>query len=335
MLCRCFPCAHFRAYHRCVSNLERTAPKDTGLAAHAAFPRVRVCIHCRTLLGPKEACDGGPKHHVVDLGNHGDRLTLLNEVWGPPSVRRRAKQLAKAGGGGVGLGSLFEGCGGGGCDGCGGLSLDGEALAVIGIILIAVVVVVLLVWLVMKIIEWVRAYQNRPKPNGGVVRPASLGRKAGPYGTVVGTPAMLAPASGTACVAWALDLRSKRFLGTDLMLRDAETAGFEVKLDDGTTARIPGGRIRIEGPHKRIDRDDATNLELFVQTLAPNDNPEDEGLDPFPYDVVEEVVVKPGDRVRLFGDFDREVDPNAAAGYRQANVIVVPRDVPAVRIEPA
>jgi hypothetical protein len=334
MPCPRFLSTHFHAYDRHVSNLERTAPNDTGLAAQAAFPRARVCIHCRTLLGPKEACDGGSKHQVIELGERAGRLTLLNEVWGPPSARRRAKQLAKAGGGGVGLGSLFEGCGSGGCGDCGGVSLDGEALLVIAVILIVGIAVVGLVWLIMKAIEWIRAYQNRPKPYGGVVRPVRLGRNAGPYGTVVGTPAMLAPASSTACVAWALDLRSKRFLGTDLMLRDAETGGFDVKLDDGTMARIPAGRIRIEGPHKRIARTDATNLELFVQTLAPNDDPEDEGLDPFPYDVVEEVALKPGDRVRLFGDFQREADPNAAAGYRQANVIVVPRDVPALRIEP-
>ena len=267
------------------------------------------------------------------MSNRAGRLTLLNEVWGPPSARRRAKQLAKAGGSGLGLGSLFEGCGGG-CDGCD-AALDGEVVVVIGVILIAAVVVVALVWLVMKIIEKVRAHQNRPKPNGGVVRPASLGRQAGPYGTVVGAPAMLAPASSRACVAWALDLRSKRFLGTDLMLRDAETQGFEVKLDDGTTARIPRGRIRIEGPHQRVDRDDATNLDLFVRTLAPNDDPEDEGLDPFPYDVVEEVTVKPGDRVRLFGEFHREADPQAAGSYRQANVILIPKDVPALSIESA
>lgn len=257
---------------------------------------------------------------------------MLNEVWGPPSVRRRAKQLAKAGGGGLGIGSLFEGCGG--CDGCGPGAIDGEAIAVVAIILLVAVAVVGLVWLIMKIIERVRAYQNRPKPNGGVVRPASLGRRAGPYGTVTGTPAMVSPATATACLAWALDLRSKRFLGTDLMLRDAETRGFEVKLDDGSTARIPEGRIRIEGPHRRIDRDDATDLNVFVETLAPNDDPEDEGLDPFPYDVAEEVVLRTGDRVRLFGEFQREVDPASAGGYRDAKVLLLPKDVPALRIEP-
>jgi hypothetical protein len=316
-----------------VSQLE---PQSAILASQSSFPRLNVCIDCRTLLGPKEYCDGGPKHRVVALTNRGGRQTLLNEVWGPPSIRRRAKQLAKAGGGGAGVGGLLEGCGGlDACGGCEGASGGGEILAVIGIILIAVVVVVLLAWLIMKIVEWIRAYQNRPKPNGGVVRPASLGRRPGPYGRVIGAAAMLGPATSTECVAWALDLRSKRFLGTDLMLRDGETAGFEVQLDDGTTARIPKGRIRIEGPHKRLSRDDATNVDLFVKTLAPIDDPDDEGLDPFPYEVVEETVIKPGDRVRLFGEFAREVDPNAAAGYREAKVILLPKDVPALRLEPA
>lgn len=320
-----------------MSQLDSSSSKNAILASQSSFPRVNVCIDCRTLLGPKEACDGGKKHRVAALGNREGRLALLNEVWGPPSIRRRAKQLAKAGGGGAGLGGIFEGCGGGcdACTGCESASIDGEIIAVIGVILIAAVVVVALVWLGIKIVEWIRAYQNRPKPNGGVVRPASLGRQPGPYGTIIGTASMLAPATSTACVAWALDLRSKRFLGTDLMLRDAETAGFEVQLDDGTIARIPNGRIRIEGPYRRMSRDDSTNLDLFVQTLAPNDDPQDEGLNPFPYDVVEETIVKPGDRVRLFGEFSREADPRVSAGYREAKVILVPKDVPALRIEPA
>lgn len=316
-----------------MSNLEPTTSNNSSLASHAAFPRAQVCIDCRTLLGPRESCEGGPRHRVVSLGNKQGRLALLHEVWGAPSVRRRAKQLAKAGGGGLGLGSLFEGCGGG-CDGCGSAAMEGEVIAAIAVILLVAVAVVALVWLIMKIVEWVRAYQNRPKPSGGILRPASLGRRPGPYGTVTGNPVMVSPASATACLAWALDLRSKRFLGTDLMLRDAETRGFEIKLDDGSTARIPEGRIRIEGPHHRIDRDEATNLEEFVKTLAPIDDPEDEGLDPFPYDVADEVVVKPGDRVRLFGEFQREADPTMSGGYREAKVFLIPKDVPALRIEP-
>jgi len=314
------------------SALEPRGSGGAPIVSRASFPRVRVCVQCRTLLGPNEACDGGPKHQVVDLGTKQGRGALLNEVWGPPSVRRRAKQLAKAGGGGLGLGTLLDGCGG--CDGCGSGAIDAEFLAVIGVILIAIVAVVALVWLLMKIIEWVRAYRNRPIPNGGIVRPPSLGRKAGPTGVVVGSPAMLAPASATACVAWAIDLRSKRFLGTDLMLHDAETSGFEVKLDDGTTARIPTGRVRLEGKAARLRRSDAEGVESFVFDLTGLDDPEDAGLDPFPFDSVDEVVLKPGDRVRLFGEFERDVDQDAPGGYRGGGaVILTPKGVPALRVE--
>jgi hypothetical protein len=301
------------------------------IAQRASFPRARVCINCRTLLGPKEQCDAGPKHRVASLGTKEGRAALLTEVWGPPSVRRRAKQLAKAGGGGLGLGSILEGCGG--CDGCSSAAIDVEFLAVIAVVLVVAFAAVAVVWLALKIIEWVRGYMNRPKPNGGVARPPRIGRKTGPTGVVRGEARMLAPATGASCVAWALDLRSTRFLGTDLMLHDAETGGFEIVLDDGTTARISSGRVRLEGQSERRDRSDVGTVEAFVKTLAANDDPEDEGLDPFPFDAVDEVVVRPGDRVQLFGDFEREVDPDAPGGYRGANAVLVPKGVPALRIE--
>lgn len=301
------------------------------LVSRASFPRVRVCVDCRTLLGPQEACDAGPKHRVVSLDTKKGRATLLTEVWGPPSLRRRAKQLAKAGGSGIGTGSLLEGCGA--CDGCGLGESAGHFLAVVAVVLAVAVAAVAVVWIVAKTIEWVRAYLNRPKPNGGIVPPPALGRKAGPSGVVIGAAGMLAPATGTSCVAWALYLKSTRFLGTDLMLHDAETSGFQVKLDDGTTARIPMGRVRLEGRAERRNRSDAENVDAFVKTLAPNDDPKDEGLDPFPFDAVDEIVVRPGDRVQLIGKLEREADPDSPGGYREANVVVVPAGVPALRVE--
>ena len=317
-----------------MSSTSLTAPKgskEAALAPRATFPRARVCIDCRTLLGPKETCDGGPKHRVTSIETPTGRNALRTEVWGPPSVRRRAKQLAKAGGTSLGAGTIFEGCSG--CSDCGGVALEGEFIVVVAVIALIAAVGALLYWIVVKIVEAVRAYQNRPRPNGGITKPPSLGRKAGPTGVVIGQTNMLAPATGKQCVAWALDLRNERFLGTDLMLHDAETSGFEVKLDDGTLLRVPGGRIRLEGPKKRVDRSDAPSLETFVQTISPEDDPEDEGLDAFPYDTVDEVVVRPGDRVRVFGALEREVDPDVPGGYRAPNAVLVPKDVPAFRVE--
>jgi len=307
-----------------------TMPRAEGakIAPRAAFPRVRVCIDCRTLLGPKEACDGGPRHRVTSLDTPEGRNALRTEVWGPPSVRRRAKQLAKAGGTSLGAGSIFEGCGG-----CGDAAIDVEGLAIVAVLALIVAAGVGIYWLIAKAYEAIRAYQNRPRPNGGITRPPSIGRRPGPSGVVTGQTGIFAPATGTACVAWALDLRNKRFLGTDLMLHDAETAGFEVKLDDGTTLRVPGGRIRLEGPKERVDRGDAPPVDGFVATISREDDPEDAGLDPFPYDTVDEVVVRPGDRVRVFGELEREVDAAAPGGYRASNVVLVPKGVPALRVE--
>lgn len=313
------------------TSLTTSKANQASLATRAAFPRARVCVDCRTLLGPKEACDGGAKHRVVSVETPAGRNALRTEVWGPPSVRRRAKQLAKAGGTSLGAGTLFEGCTG--CSDCGTLALEGEFVAIVAVIALIAAAGVAIYWLIAKIVEAIRAYQNRPRPNGGITKPPSLGRKAGPSGVVIGQTGMLAPATGTSCVAWSLDLRNKRFLGTDLMLHDAETSGFEVKLDDGTTLRVPGGRIRIEGPKERVDRSDAPPVDEFVQTISHEDDPEDAGLDPFPFDTVDEIVVRPGDRVRVYGELEREVDPEAPGGYRAPNAILVPKGVPALRVE--
>ncbi|UQA60179.1 hypothetical protein [Polyangium aurulentum] len=306
------------------------APAPGTKRSLAAFRRARICIDCRTLLGPDERCDGGLAHRVTSLETPEGRAKLVDEVWGPPDARRRAQQLAKAGGGGLGLGSVLEG----GCGGCD--AIGSEAFfAVIAIVIVAAVVIGV-VWLVMKIVEWIRAYMNRPKPHGGLKRPASIGRR-GAISGVVQWPAKLdAPATNADCVAWALDLRCKRFLRADLMMHDAETAGFEVKLDDGTTARIPAGRIRLEGPAERLDRSDAPELEKFVKTLAPDvQGPEEftPHLEVFPYDTVDEVLVRPGDRVQIFGELEREMDPGANVGYRESGAVLVPKGVPAIRVE--
>ncbi len=306
------------------------APTPGTRRSLVVFRRARICIDCRTLLGPDERCDGGLAHRVTSLDTPEGRAKLFDEVWGPPDARRRAQQLAKAGGGGLGLGSVLE-------SGCGGCDVGGgEFFLVVVAIAIVAAAVVGVVWLAMKIIEWIRAYRNRPKPHGGLKRPASVGRR-GTISGVVQWPARLdAPASNADCVAWALDLRCKRFLRADLMLHDAETAGFEVKLDDGTTARIPAGRIRLEGPAERMSRSSVPAVEQFVASLAPKEQGPDEfttELEPFPYDIVDEVLVRPGDRVQIFGELEREVDPETSTGYREAGAVLVPKGVPAIRVQ--
>ncbi|EYF06987.1 Hypothetical protein CAP_1246 [Chondromyces apiculatus DSM 436] len=281
-------------------------------------------------------------HRVTSLDSVEGRGKLLDEVWGPPSARRRARQLARAGGGGVGVGSVLEGC-----TSCGGCDVpDGEALIVVAVIALIGAVCMALYWVVMKIVEAIRAHQNRPKPHGGLLRPASVGRRVGPAGVItrvlpdpqaapgVGPRLLEAPASGVGCAAYAVDLSCKRFLRAGLMLHTAESAGFEVRLDDGSVAHVPAGRIRLEGPMERRSRGSAPAVARYVEELAPrNPEPDDDAL--FPYDTVQELVLQPGDRVRLFGEFERIVDAGAAGSYRGgAQAILMPVGVPALRREP-
>lgn len=293
--------------------------------------RQRICLDCRTVLGEGEPCDGGPKHRVAELSQPQARERWINEVWGPPSRRRRAKQLAKAGGGGLGAGSALEGCGG-----CAELGGSGEVLAIIAAILVVALVVVVLYWVVVKIIEAIRAYRSRLKPYGAVTRVPRL-RGGVVAGRVTGGAGMLkSPASGDPCRAFTIDLQCERFLKGATMLHDAMTAGFDVTLDDGRIARVPAGRVRLEGPTRRIELSATAAVEGHLATIDPGRNVADE-FDPVPYDYVAETILKDGDRVEIFGDLDASPNPDAPAqDYRQpAAMMLSPKGVPAIRVHRA
>src|SRR5262249_38208265 len=141
------------AFTWCGAGLLTAAVKDPKsescmvLSALAAPRRTSICLDCRTALTEGETCDGGPRHRVVSLTTLEGRAKLLDEVWGPPSVRRRAKQLAKAGGGGAGLGAIFDGCSDLGCDA---VASPGDLIGAILVGLVVTGVFVLLSWVGMK-----------------------------------------------------------------------------------------------------------------------------------------------------------------------------------------
>jgi len=320
--------AHGAKNHRAVSSTSLApVPAQQPLAPSAL--RTSICIDCRTLLAEGERCDAGHRHRVVSLKSPEGRGALLDEVWGPPSVRRRAMQLAKAGGGGLTFGSVFDGCTA--CDACTtGGDLGEFAVIVAGIMLIAAVVVVVY-YVLIKIIEAIQAWRNRLKPHGALRRPASVGRGASFMGSVTQAATLNAPASQTPCAAYALDLASRRFLGGELMLHDAATAGFEVRLEDGRRVQVPAGRIRLEGV-AGLESGTST-LQSYLQSIDPARGNADD-LDPLPFDEVRETRLCKGDRVQIHGTLEPIPDPEAPAGdYRQAApVIYVPVGVVGVRI---
>lgn len=297
-------------------------------------PRTSICLDCRTALAEGEACDGGRKHRVVSLAKREGRAKLVDEVWGPANTKRQLRRAAKNGGGGATLGSMLDGCGGGDCGGCDVPSGGGEILGAILVVVIGAIVAVLVGWLVLVIVRLVREKLDTPKPFGALDRePAIRGR--GVAGKVVAAERSDSPLD-TPSVAYALEYRCRRVLSGAVMLRDAATRGFDVALKDGRKARVPAGRIRIDGvPHRARDaRAAATaHIETIDRFCDADLAKVDPTSDPFPFDDVVEVVLRPGDEIELVGELAPTADPGAGgAAYREAASLLVPVGVPRVRV---
>lgn len=287
--------------------------------------RKDICIDCRTVLHPDEACDGGARHRTASLGDPEGREALLRDVWGPPGLRRRAKQIAAAGGGGAVVGSALEG----GCNvGCGvldcasGLADFPAALVVIALAAVGIGVYLLVSWILRR----VRERRHGLKPNGALLRPL-LPRGQTHHGVVGEGASTTQSLSGEVCVAHGLSLRCKRFLRSDLMLYDGRSAGFTLRLADGREVRVPAGRVRLLGP-RRQERDVApARVRLELNRLDPlRARPENaEELDPLPFDRAGELVLRPGDAVELIGAFEPVIDRAAQteAGYRASAASVL------------
>ena len=295
--------------------------------------RTKICLDCRTALRDGESCDAGPKHRLARLDDSGGVELARSEVWGPASARRRAWQLIKSGGGGATLGSVLETCGhAGGCDV--GASLEGMLIGLVVLVLITVAVVGV-VWVVLKVVEYVRIRRNTPKPHGALDRPARVPRLGGVPGVVEADTQIHAIASNECCVAWAMELRMKRHLGSAVMLRDAGCGDFRVRLADGAAVHIPAGRLRLRAKLRRVS-DPHHALEEYLRTLEPQRG-QDEDFDAIPYDQVWESRLMVGDRVLMFGDLERvEAVQQVAESYREAAPAELrPRGVPILRVRGA
>lgn len=284
-----------------------------------------ICIDCRTVLEPDEACDGGAGHRTASLGDPEGREALLREVWGPPGLRRRAKRIAAAGGGGAAVGSALEG----GCNvGCGvldcasGLADLPAALVVIALAAVGVGLYLLVSWILRR----VRERRHGLKPNGALLRPL-LPRGQTHRGVVAEGGATTQSLSGEACVAHGVTLRCKRFLRSDLMLYDGRSAGFSLRLADGREVRVPAGRVRLLGPRRQERAAAPARVRLELNRLDPlRARPENaEELDPLPFDSAGELVLRPGGAVEIIGALEPVLDRAAPteAGYRAAAASVL------------
>ncbi len=299
-------------------------------------PRTSVCLDCRTALRDGEPCDGGRKHRVTSLKSESGKKKLVDEVWGPASFKRQLRTAAKNGSGGAGLGGL-EGCSGGDCGGCDAASGGGEIIAVIAVVAIAAIAAVIVGWLLLKLFRYVRERLDKPKPFGALSKAPAL-RGHGVTGKIVGDLRSDSPLDEPS-VAYALEYRCRRVISGAVMLRDAATRGFDLALKDGRRARVPPGRIRIDGLFSARGSRTRAAAAAHLETIDPSRDRETIGAedgtkDPFPFDDVVELVLLPGDEVELVGELTATADPDTSAGsaYRESAALLVPRGVPWIRV---
>ena len=276
-----------------------------------------ICLDCRRLAMTRKcrACplsDRSVMNRMTDLQDHLGRERLLEEVWGPKSLRRRLQEAGKVGAGGALGTAVFQGC-----DVTTAFDLDG---------IFIVFIVFALLWLgICWIVEVLRQRKERRGARGARLTGAVCERVRGAAGVVVSNQVAAHPLSSVSCVAYAAELRD----GRRVMLRDAVTIGFDVQLASGDLVRVPPGPLLIDMtdvPELRTSRIEAYRCEVDPLRRSAID------LDPLPGEKVILREVRPGDPVELIGELERVPTAGGTGGYREsAASVLVPRGLVRLR----
>lgn len=295
--------------------------------------RSAVCLSCRTALFPGEPCDTDPSHPIASLDDAAGRELLVEAVWGPPDVRLGEARLALHAEHAVAVLSLFGFVAG----------LFGLWLVLPGLGPLHVLGAALSMALFWGAGNLVLARRGGDFPVGGrqllgegrprALLPAPEGRSLGMRGVAAGDTCLESPASGTECLAFAIELHFVGYWGDRVMYRDAVTAGFDVLLADGRVARVPAGRIRLVGSMRQVIDVDNIALERYLRSIDRDHEP-GRAFDPLRYNVVAESLLLLGEPVELLSRFEPEVNARAApTGYRDpAPSVWVARGLPVLRL---
>jgi hypothetical protein len=149
-------------------------------------------------------------------------------------------------------------------------------------------------------------------------------------GTILPCAEVFAAGSGTACAAWAVELRYEGSWGSRVTLRVGASAGLQIALDDGGQARIPAGPLWLDGAMPQVMEEVGALAELLA-VLDPT--PVGDPWPLFRHNVIGEQTLQAGDRVELHGGVDRTlVADQAEATYRDSPASeLVPRGLPRLR----
>ena len=286
--------------------------------------RTSICLHCRTALFEDEPCDLDDAHATASVVEVYGRECLIAAVWGPP--RARLEQLQAEARTNQALA---------------GLAAFGTAAGMLASTMffpVATAATAMLTGAVSGSAFWMfgkravgRVEYTYPVGAEPVPEPApGVGERA----QVQGEPTLDSPATGSECVAYALELHYEGSFGTRVMYRDAVCTEFDLALGDGQLVRVPAGRIRLFGRMAQAVDFDNQGVERHVAAFDEK-RTGNGGFDPLRYNVVYEQVLVAGDRVRLANELEPVLDPTALPShYRESMAsFLTPVGVPVVMLE--
>jgi len=256
-----------------------------------------VCVECRAVM----TAPGPLPHRLLSLDDARERAQLVTAVWGPRTrLRREIVERTRRphihGRGGVGLAGL--------------------------------VVSALLpprdrddgTW------TWDARGSRREATgatSGCACAPPVARGGVSVSGRVADAALEAEPWTGRRCVAYGAVLD----LGGSRMLRDAATTGFDLVPTSGPRVHVPAGPCELEMGGALRRTPDRGRIDAALAAIDPARD--DGDLDPFPYDHVALLAIRPGDEVELFGRLATVRDPDAPdAGYRDAPATLVVPDGP-------
>src|SRR5581483_12168806 len=253
-----------------------------------------VCVSCRTAMERVERCDCG-ESLIVDVRKQRGRTYLRQAAWG--SDERQHRLQMKGRGQAVGYGSVL---------------LVLVWLAVKELMSaphrsVVPAFVVMVVGTLSSGLVGLATYLRRERQRRQALRPygapsapslaAVGGGKRARFGVAEGE-AFRSPLRDQPCLAFEITLRTERpeQASKDLLWREGRTEGFTVRLDDGETAVVPAGPIRLSRAtdSARVSHEAArARLPIELRDEA------EIGLPCVPSDAAFEHVIRPGDRVAV------------------------------------
>lgn len=290
----------------------------------SAKPRTSICLQCRTALFEEEPCDLDSGHVTASMTEIYGRECLIAAVWGPP--RARLEQLQAEARTHQALS---------------GLAAFGAAAGMLASTMffpVANAVTAVLSGAFSGGAFWVFGKRAVGRveytyPVGGVPVPEPV-VSGGQRALVRGEPTLISPATGSACLAYALELHYEGSFGHRVMYRDSVCTDFDLELDDHQIARVSAGRIRLFGNMQQAVDFDNLGVERHVAAFDEKRSGQS-GFDPLRYNLVYEQVLMVDDRVHLANPLEPTLDPEALpTHYRESMAsYLAPIGVPMIRLD--